>query len=363
MRRYFLGLGAGRKVGALKTLFAIGTRRDCSALEECLKNDYGGRAVLTKNGRSGLFLALKAYCKRGDGVLINGFTCFAVVEAVKAAGCVPIFADIDRETLNFNKKTLAQALNGRSATAIVVQNTLGIAVEIREIEEFAREHGLIIIEDLAHGMRMKYSDGREVGTVGAATALSFGKDKAIDTIAGGAVVFRDGGDRDRQIAAPRERCNMCDSLQARWYLTFAAWCRGLTYAHLGGVLMRALVKMHFVERSADSMLDARQQPAKWQAKLALSQLRNGTAGSVRREFALVQDRAACLDELKAAGYYFEGFWYEKPVSPERYYKKSGFIETDCPVATEVAKQIINIPTFYKKEDLRRAREIITRHRI
>ena len=58
--------------------------------------------------------------------------------------------------------------------------------------------------------------------------------------------------------------------------------------------------------------------------------------------------------LKKSGFYFDGFWYEKPVSPERYYSKVNFPEVECPVATEVAAQIINFPTYYKKSELEKA---------
>ena len=77
-----------------------------------------------------------------------------------------------------------------------------------------------------------------------------------------------------------------------------------------------------------------------------------------REFCLVNNRGELLKKLRENGYYFDGFWYEKPVSPARYYKKVHFPEKECPVATEVAGKIINIPTYYGKNDLKKARKII-----
>ena len=401
-RHFFLGLAAGRKVSAVRQLFTIGHRRDLEALGEALEARYGGTAVLCKNGRSGLAVALKAVFQRGDGIIVNGFTCYAVVEAVKAAGCVPIYADISRETLNFNGKTLAaacpsdtlraaQAKSSRSAEhiaanvlprGIIIQNTLGNPVDIVEIEKFAKKNGLLIIEDLAHCAGVKYPDGREAGTVGVATALSFGKDKSVDTTSGGAVVLRDavftklegirslarrgqareprGDGSERRGPRVGKNASLCDSLRARWYPTLAGWCRGLARVHLCGALMRLFVKLHFVEKSADNKLDLTRRCTKWQAKLALKQIQalKKSGEGVIREFYLVNDRDKCLAELKKAGYHFDGFWYEKPVSPERYYEKVHFPEADCPVATEVAAQIINFPTYYKKAELKQAYDII-----
>ena len=380
-RHFFLGLAAGRKVSAARQLFTIGRRRDLGALGEALGARYGGTAVLCKNGRSGLAVALKAVFQRGDGIIVNGFTCFAVVEAVRAAGCVPIYADISRENLNFNTDTLKKVINSR-VKGIIVQNTLGNPVDIKAIEKFAKEHDLLIIEDLAHCAGVHYIDGREAGTVGVATALSFGKDKSIDTTSGGAVVLRDavftklegirslarrgqareprGDGSERRGPRVGKNASLCDSLRARWYPTLAGWCRGLARVHLCGALMRLFVKLHFVEKSADNKLDLTRRCTKWQAKLALKQIQalKKSGEGVIREFYLVNDRDKCLAELKKAGYHFDGFWYEKPVSPERYYEKVHFPEADCPVATEVAAQIINFPTYYKKAELKQAYDII-----
>ncbi|MBR3143952.1 DegT/DnrJ/EryC1/StrS aminotransferase family protein [Candidatus Saccharibacteria bacterium] len=355
-RHYFLGLAAGRKIGAAKQLFTVGRKRDLEALREALGSKYGGTAVLCKNGRSGLAIALKANFRRGDGILVNGFTCFAVVEAIKEAGCVPIYVDISRDDLNYTEKSLEKAYKD-GAKGVIVQNSLGNPVDIKMVEAFAKKHELLIIEDLAHCAGIKYTDGREAGTVGAATALSFGKDKSIDTTSGGAVVFRKAVEKEIVLT---KNPKLSDNLRARWYPTLAGWCRGLARVHLCGALMRLFVKLHFVEKSADNKLDITRRCTKWQAKLALQQLNSfkKSGEGVIRDFYLVNNREECMKELKKSGYHFDGFWYEKPVSPERYYAKVHFPEAECPVATEVAAQIINFPTYYKKSELEKAVKII-----
>ena len=374
-KHYFLGLAAGRKESS-KQLFTHGTKEDCVKLSEFLKKKYGGEVMLTKNGRSALALALKAYFDRGDKIIVNGFTCYAVYEAIKAAGLTPIWADISEGDLNYDAKTLRglEALYlghapGRSPKStvpnrvpsspsdikgIIIQNSLGNPVDIGAVEKFARKHSLIIIEDLAHSVGVKYADGREAGTVGSATILSFGKDKAIDTISGGALILR------KAIKAPSKRPRVSDTLRSRFYPLFGAICRGLSYIHLGGPLMRLLVKIHFVEKSADNKLDLNCRINKFEAKLALRQLKklNSRGEKPLREFYLVNNREEVLSKLRKAGYFFDGFWYERPVSPERYYKKVNFPEEACPVATEVAKRIVNLPTYYNKKELAKAREII-----
>ena len=389
---YYLGMAINYASGEwLKHLFTVGRKKDLNTLKRYLSQRYNGEAMLCKNGRSALTLALKAYFKSGDEILVNGFTCYAVYEAVKAAGLKPIFVDIDKSTLNYNTHTLESAISGASRVrGIIVQNTLGNPVDIKAIEAFANEHELTIIEDLAHCAGVRYSDKREVGTVGAACALSFGKDKSIDTVSGGAVVFRGElssilGARpagpspraagatprtaalrtpsDLMKASPSKPPRPSDHLRARFYPMFGAMSRGLTYVGIGGALMRGLIKIHWVEKSADNKLDLERRLSKFEAKLALKQLKglrqNGEPAL--RDFYYVHDRDKVLKELQKKGYYFGGFWYEKPVSPLRYYKKVKFPEANCPNAVYAADHIINLPNYYTRRDLASARRIIKKY--
>ena len=368
MKRYFLGMAAGYSGRDIwRHTFAVGFRRDCRELKKYLRKHYGDgdntRVVLCKNGRSALCLALKAYFQPGDAVIVNGFTCYAVYEAVKAAGLVPIWVDINKNDLNYNLKNLEEKID-KNVKGIIIQNSLGNAIDIKKVEELAKKHNLTIIEDLAHCVGVKYADGREAGTVGVATAFSFGKDKSVDTVSGGAVVLRGNLLSNLDNSLPHLSPKPSDHLRARFYPLLGRVCRGLTGVHLGGVLMRCLLAIHWVERSADNKLDLDRKMSKFEAKLALRQLRelrrtgkNGGRGPIR-DFYLVRDRGEVLKKLKQAGYYFDGFWYEKPVSPKRYYRRVHFPEESCPNAVAVAEQIINLPTYYSGADLAPARKII-----
>ena len=399
MRRYFLGLAANySRKERLAHTFAVGREKDRRELGEFLGRKYEGEAILTKNGRSALALALKAYFEPGEAVIVNGFTCYAVYEAIKSAKLVPIWVDINKENLNFDVKTLGNVIgseisgnsrpyatneerNERSSThndgperasrelskshsqikGIIIQNSLGNPVDIVALEKFAKKHNLTIIEDLAHSAGVKYSDGREAGTVGAAAAFSFGKDKSIDTISGGAVVLRH--PYKNTIKAPSKLPKISDTLRARFYPMFGAISRGLSYVHLSGIFMRGLIRIHWVEKSADNRLDLTRKIAKFEAKLALKQFKELKKSGEQplREFCLVSNRGEVIKKLQKKGYYFGGFWYEKPVSPERYYKRVHFSEKDCPVAVEVAKKIVNFPAFYSKRDLKAARDIVAEY--
>ena len=283
MRHYFLGLAANySRKERLAHTFAIGLEKDRRELKRYLQERYGGETILAKNGRSALAMALMAYFEPGDAVMVNGFTCYAVFEAIKYAKLKPVFVDIDTKDLNA-KFTEYDIKQNDNIKGIIIQNTFGNPVDIESLEKFAKQHGLVIIEDLAHSAGIKYPDGREAGTVGAAAVFSFGKDKSIDTISGGAVVFRHpcyttkGAPRFLpKKHEPSLRPKASDTLRARFYPLFGAVARGLSYVHLSSCWVNLLLKIHWIEKSADNKLDLERKISKFEAKVALRQFKNLT---------------------------------------------------------------------------------------
>lgn len=356
--KLFLGQASNYKAkDVLRHTFAIASKKWSNILMASLKKRYGAESVyLMNNGRSAIAAALETLLPDGGGVIINGFTCYAVLQAVEYAGCTPIYADINEKTLNFDVETLEKALKKHpEARAILIQNTLGITVDIKKIESFARRHGLKIIEDLAHCTGFTYMDGREVGSIGDAAALSFGKGKSLDAITGGALVLK-----DKTFNFESKRPRLSDTLRARWYPLLGAIGRAFSRIHLEKFWYGPLIKIHFIERAVDAKLDLTRRPAHWQAKLITKQLiKNDEHGAMPiRVHRLVKNRKACINKLDQNGYNFREIWYDVPVSPVRYYKKLNFPEKECPVSTKVASEIVNIPTYYPEYQLEKAFKII-----
>ena len=99
----FLGLASNYSArDVLRHSFSVGSKKDYKNLELALSKRYGTtleNTSLIYSGRSAISLALKSFIesnrlKKGDHVAVNSFTCFAVVEAVKNAGLVPVFLDL-----------------------------------------------------------------------------------------------------------------------------------------------------------------------------------------------------------------------------------------------------------------------------
>ncbi len=368
----FLGLASNyRARDILRHLFAWGTSRDSARLTKALEEKYGGRAQLYHTGRSALAVAFQSILPDGGIVIVPGLTCIAVIRAIRAAGCRPVYVDIDESTLQYNFKELSATLNGAKTTKkstpldknekvcyngiILAQNTLGFSLDVQKLEKLAKTHNFAIVEDLAHSAGRFYSDGREIGTVGVATALSFGKGKAIDTIEGGALILREPTlptpDRPTRLPKPSDR------LRDRFYPLFGVIARGLAHFHLEKYFLGLLLKLHWIRRSADARLQTHTRLTHWQAKLALRQLQN-LPKTPLREYRLVENRSELLQNLHRKGYYLDEIWYDTPVAPARYAKEAGFSVADCPTTVKIAEQIINIPTWYPPAKLKPLRQYL-----
>lgn len=140
------------------------------------------------SGRTALTAILGAVVEPGDKVYIQAFTCIAVPNAVIAAGGTPVFVDID-DTLNLDPEDLKLKIEQHgSPTAIIVQHMFGSPANMKPIEAITDEHKAYLIEDCAHTIGSHTPDGRLVGTIGHAAMFSFGRDKPISAVSGGAAI-------------------------------------------------------------------------------------------------------------------------------------------------------------------------------
>jgi len=107
----------------------------------------------------------------GDDVITVPNSFIATAEAITYCGATPVFVDVDERTYTMDPAALKKALTVRTK-AIIPVHLFGQPADMDPIMEFAREHGLFVIEDAcqAHGAEYK---GQRVGTLGDAGCFSF----------------------------------------------------------------------------------------------------------------------------------------------------------------------------------------------
>lgn len=146
-------------------------------------------AALFASGRESLLALLRAINLRsGEEVIVQGYTCIVVPNAIHAAGGVPIYADIDRETLNLDIEAVRAAITPRTR-AIICQHTFGIPADTQALRSLCDEHSIFLVEDCAHIIPDECGPAG-LGTLGDFILLSFGRDKAVSGITGGAMLSR-----------------------------------------------------------------------------------------------------------------------------------------------------------------------------
>jgi len=144
---------------------------------------------LCSSGTAALSIALAA-CNigAGDEVIVPPFTFVATIEAVLAAGAVPVFADID-ETLCLAPDAVAAAITPRTR-AVVPVHMCGSMARIDQIANLCRDKDLVLVEDACQAVGGSFQ-GQYLGTFGKAGCFSFDPVKTITCGEGGAIITDD----------------------------------------------------------------------------------------------------------------------------------------------------------------------------
>lgn len=147
-------------------------------------------AIAVSSGTAGLHLALLALgIGEGDEVIVPSFAFVAVAGTVHQVGARPVFAEIDRVTLNLDPAAAERAITQRTR-AIVVVHTFGVPAEMDVFRGLAKRHKLALIEDACEAIGAEI-DRRRVGNFGDLAVLGFYPNKQMTTGEGGAVLVRD----------------------------------------------------------------------------------------------------------------------------------------------------------------------------
>ena len=160
-------------------------------LERRMASAHGAAfGIATANGTVSLEIALAAAGIRpGDEVIVPPISFIASASAIARVGAVPVFADIDPETINLDPAAAERAITDRTR-AIVVVHFAGCPADLDAFTALCRERSLVLIEDCAHAPGAVWN-GRRVGSFGAFGSFSFQASKNLTAGEGGLLVTSD----------------------------------------------------------------------------------------------------------------------------------------------------------------------------
>jgi len=128
-------------------------------------------------------------------VLVSPFTFIATYNVIFMAKALPVFVDTDPETFLIDPDKIEERITERT-TAILPVHIYGLPVDMDRVNNIAKKHNLIVIEDACQAWLAEYR-GKKAGTFGDLGCFSFQNSKHIPTGEGGAIVGNDDEIMDR----------------------------------------------------------------------------------------------------------------------------------------------------------------------
>lgn len=185
-----------------------------NALEEMIKEyTKSEQVVALSSGTSALHLAMKlAGIKGGDYVFCSDVTFSATANPITYEGGIPVFIDSEYETWNMDPEALEKAFEiYPDVKVVVLVHLYGVPAKIDEIRAICDRHGAVLIEDAAESLGATYK-GKQTGTFGQHSVISFNGNKIITGSSGGALLTS-----DLQAANKVRKWSTQAREQATWY--------------------------------------------------------------------------------------------------------------------------------------------------
>ncbi|MBD1386223.1 LegC family aminotransferase [Mucilaginibacter rigui] len=164
------------------------------------------KAIAVVNGTAGLQVALRLVgVKPGNEVITQALTFIATANAIAYNGAIPVFIDVDIDTMGLSPKAVDAFLQqhgdlrndgcynkqtGNKIAACLPMHTFGFPVHLDELIQVCDKWNIPIVEDSAESLTSEYK-GRQTGSFGKLGVFSFNGNKTVTAGGGGAIVTND----------------------------------------------------------------------------------------------------------------------------------------------------------------------------
>ncbi|MBX3113021.1 MAG: DegT/DnrJ/EryC1/StrS family aminotransferase [Fimbriimonadaceae bacterium] len=154
-------------------------------------------AICVNSGTDALRIMMQAAdIGPGDEVITTAFTFVATVETIAQLGAVPVFVDIDRETMCIDPSKIEAAITPKTK-AIMPVHLFGQLVDVKAIQAIAEKHNLLVLEDSAQVID-GHHEGVYTGNWGIAAGISFYVTKNLGAAGDGGMILTNDPEIDRR---------------------------------------------------------------------------------------------------------------------------------------------------------------------
>lgn len=326
----------------------VGLGPKTQEFEESFAKFIGTKYAIGFNScTAALHLAVKVLgIEPGSEIITTPMTFVSTAFAANYNSLKPVFADIERDTLNINPEDIERKIT-KKTKAIIPVHFGGHACRMSEIMEIAKRHNLHVIEDAAHAAGSELN-GRKLGTFGEMSCFSFHAVKNM-TIGDGGILTtnrREHYERLKRLVW----CGIDKSTFARQNKNRYDWdydVKEIGYKfHLNDILSSiGIVQLKKLERMNERRRQIRDMYNKAFKNLDFIECpvnKSGIKSSCHNYVAKIKkgNRNELINYLKERG--ITGGVHYKPVYLFPVY---GHIKADCPVAEEVWTKLITLPVF------------------
>lgn len=140
--------------------------------------------------RTAIYYALKnRNFPKGSEVILPPITIKGIVDVVLALDLIPVYVDLDIDTLNFQLDDLDKKVTSRTR-AVIITPLFGLVPDMKSLSTYFRARGIFIIEDFSQCLNGLF-DGQRIGTFGDVGIYSASSIKTLDTLGGGLAITND----------------------------------------------------------------------------------------------------------------------------------------------------------------------------
>ena len=302
-------------------------------------------AVAVNSGTSALDLIGRSLgIGPGDKYITTSFSFITTANILLYVGATPVFADIERDTLNIDPQSVEELVKeDPEIKGIITVDVFGHPCDWDAINRITDQYNLTMIEDSCEALGSEYK-GRKCGSYGEAGAFAFYPNKQITTGEGGCIVT---DNKDIYIKS-RSMRNQGRGEGGSW----------LDHVRLGfNYRLNEINSVLGIEqlKKVDTFIEKRKQVANRYQKL-FSRI-DGVSTPIVKDYVTQMswfvyvitldeniDRDFVLKKLREAGIGCRNYF--SPIHLQPFYEERfGFKPGILPVTEDVSKRTIAIPFF------------------
>ncbi|MFA5461970.1 MAG: DegT/DnrJ/EryC1/StrS family aminotransferase [Sulfurimonas sp.] len=306
-----------------------------NTLEKNLEAYTGAKhAIGCSSGTDALLLALMALdIGEGDEVITTPFTFIATAEVIALLGAKSIFVDIDEESYNIDPSKIEAVITDRTK-AIIPVSLYGQCADMDAINDIAKRHNLMVIEDACQSFGASYNDKKSCN-LSTIACTSFFPSKPLGAYGDGGAIFTS----DDELATKMRM--LLNHGQNERYKHKYIGINGRLDA-LQAAILNVKLKHFEEEARLRDEIGSRYSDLLEDADVITPKIAEGNISVYAQYSIRVKDREAMVAKLSDLGVP-TAVHYPVPLHLQEAFKYLGYSEGDFPISELVSTQIMSLP--------------------